>query len=86
MAKKIVKAAPPVKAKKTVPVAKAGAPKKSLTAKKEADLEAIRKKAEEIYHARVARGEHGTAEDDWHKAEKFLKAGGKTVAKKSAKK
>lgn len=33
----------------------------------------IRKKAEEIYHERIARGEYGTAEDDWHKAEKILK-------------
>jgi hypothetical protein len=33
----------------------------------------IRKKAEEIYHERIARGEYGTAEDDWQKAEKILK-------------
>jgi hypothetical protein len=33
----------------------------------------IRKKAEEIYHERIAKGEYGTAEDDWHKAEKILK-------------
>jgi hypothetical protein len=35
--------------------------------------EEIRKKAEEIYHDRIARGEYGTPEDDWHKAEKILK-------------
>jgi len=33
----------------------------------------IRRKAEEIYHERIARGEYGTAEDDWHKAETILK-------------
>jgi hypothetical protein len=33
----------------------------------------IRRKAEEIYHERIAKGEYGTAEDDWHKAEKILK-------------
>ena len=31
------------------------------------------KKAEEIYHERIARGEYGTAQDDWHKAEQLLK-------------
>jgi hypothetical protein len=35
--------------------------------------EDIRKKADEIYHQRTARGEYGTALDDWHKAEEFLK-------------
>lgn len=33
----------------------------------------IRKKAEEIYRERIAKGEYGTAEDDWQKAEKILK-------------
>ncbi len=33
----------------------------------------IRKKAEEIYRERIARGEYGTAEDDWTKAENILK-------------
>jgi hypothetical protein len=32
----------------------------------------IRAKAKEIYNERIARGEHGTAEDDWHKAVKLL--------------
>jgi hypothetical protein len=35
--------------------------------------EEIRLKAKEIYHERIARGEHGTAEDDWLKAEHLLK-------------
>ena len=38
--------------------------------------EQIRRKAEEIYHERIARGEHGTPEDDWHKAEALLKGSG----------
>ena len=37
----------------------------------------IRKEAEKIYHERIAKGIHGTSEDDWHKAEKMLKAGKK---------
>ena len=35
--------------------------------------EAIREKAEEIYYQRINRGEYGTAEDDWRKAEEYLK-------------
>ena len=37
----------------------------------------IRKQAEKIYHERIAKGIHGTSEEDWHKAEKLLKAGKK---------
>lgn len=89
MAKKTVKTEAPAKAKKAAPVAKAAVVKKVSPAKKEVDTEAIRKKAEEIYHARIARGEHGTAEGDWHLAEKLIKSGGiaqvkKAVAKKPA--
>ena len=36
--------------------------------------EEIRKKAKEIYYERIARGEHGTAEEDWFKAEHLLAA------------
>lgn len=32
----------------------------------------IREKAREIYFERIARGEHGTAEDDWREAEELL--------------
>lgn len=35
--------------------------------------EVIREKAEEIYYQRIKRGEYGTAEDDWFKAEEYLK-------------
>lgn len=34
--------------------------------------DAIREKAREIYFERIARGEHGTAEDDWREAEELL--------------
>lgn len=76
-------AAPKAAAKKvTKPAAKkAAAPKaaKPSAAKKVVskvkDIEAaIRAKAEAIYHARVAKGEHGTPESDWIKAEKEVKA------------
>ncbi|KPK82011.1 MAG: hypothetical protein AMS27_14960 [Bacteroides sp. SM23_62_1] len=63
-------------ASKTKKAAAAGtkAGVKKVTASKTAPTEEqIRRKAEEIYHERIARGEHGTAEDDWHKAEKLLK-------------
>ncbi len=35
--------------------------------------EQIREKAREIYHQRLLRGEYGTAQEDWIKAEKLLK-------------
>jgi hypothetical protein len=71
--------------KKTTTGAKAGRPKKAAAAgkpvtrkkvsakKSEPTEDQIRKKAEEIYYDRIARGEYGTAEDDWHKAEELLK-------------
>ena len=34
--------------------------------------EAIRSKAEDIYHQRIDRGEYGTAENDWLAAESYL--------------
>lgn len=65
--------------------ATSGATKKSPAAKKTGQQprpasrktapteEEIRRKAEEIYHDRIAKGIYGTAEDDWHQAEKLLK-------------
>ena len=47
--------------------------KKAATGKSTPTEEQIRKKAEEIYHQRIIRGENGTAVDDWKKAEKLLK-------------
>lgn len=67
------------KAKTTVKTAKsAAAPKASATKSTKAvksmpDEEAIRAKAQEIYNERIFRGEHGTPEEDWLKAEGLLK-------------
>ena len=48
--------------------------KKSVTAAKYVPGEdEIREKAREIYYERIARGEHGTPEGDWHEAEDLLK-------------
>lgn len=59
--------------KKTTTSGKTVKEKKVRTPKFAPTEEQIRKKAEEIYHERIARGEYGTAEDDWHKAERLLK-------------
>jgi hypothetical protein len=58
-------------AEKKAPAAKTTKAKPAITE------EDIRKKAEEIYNARVASGEEGNHESDWLKAEKALKAGKK---------
>jgi hypothetical protein len=55
-------------AAKTVKTTKTTAAKPAITE------EDIRKKAEEIYNARVVSGEAGTPEGDWINAEKALKA------------
>ncbi|HSO85008.1 MAG TPA: hypothetical protein VLQ91_00550 [Draconibacterium sp.] len=55
-------------AAKTVKTTKTSAAKPAITE------EDIRKKAEEIYNARVASGEPGNHESDWLAAEKALKA------------
>lgn len=36
--------------------------------------EETREKANDNYHERIARREHGTADDDWFKAEKLLRS------------
>jgi hypothetical protein len=52
--------------------------KKTLTVKKPKagkrlpGEDEIREKAIEIYNRRIESGEHGTAESDWHEAEKML--------------
>jgi len=47
---------------------------KTTKAKPVITEEDIRKKAEEIYNARLVSGEEGTPESDWLNAEKALKA------------
>ena len=61
------------KTKKTA--VKAATPKKTRTSnmKVTPSEDEIREKAREIYYERIARGEHGTPEDDWHEAESILK-------------
>jgi len=83
---KAKKAAPAAKAAPAVKATVKKTPEKKVPATKKTDeRELIRMKAEEIYHARVARSEHGTADGDWHLAEKLVKAGAKkAVAKKPA--
>ena len=61
------------KPKKTSGVTKAVKRKKASGRKSVLNEEEIRKKANEIYMERIARGEHGTELDDWHKAEEILK-------------
>jgi hypothetical protein len=66
------KAKTAVKAKKPAE-AKAVTTKKASTAKSKISEADIRAKAQEIYNDRISRGEHGTPEEDWLKAEKQLK-------------
>ncbi len=58
-------------AEKKAPAAKTTKAKPAITD------EDIRKKAEEIFHARMASGEAGDSDSDWLKAEKALKSGKK---------
>jgi hypothetical protein len=59
---------------------KSSAPKKTVKSKKIESKksipgeEEIREKAREIYFERITRGEHGTPESDWLKAEQLLKS------------
>jgi hypothetical protein len=61
------------KPKKTPAGGKSVKAKKVTSIKSGPTDEDIRVKAKEIYYERIARGEHGTAEDDWHEAEKILR-------------
>jgi hypothetical protein len=64
-------------AKATAKPKKAAAPaktvKKAAPKAKAVTEEDIRKKAEELYYARIKKGVHGTSDEDWLKAEKLLK-------------
>ena len=61
------------KPKKTSDEAKAPKKKKAAASKYVPTEDEIREKAREIYYERIARGEHGTAENDWREAEELLK-------------
>ena len=72
-AKKTTKETTTTRKKKTTASVKPAKERKARVPKPEPTEEQIRKKAEEIYFERIARGEYGTAEEDWHKAERLLK-------------
>jgi hypothetical protein len=59
-------------AKKSSVATKSSGKKKTPPVKIHPGEEAIREKAREIYFERIARGEHGTPEDDWREAEELL--------------
>jgi hypothetical protein len=59
---------------KKAPAAKTTKATKTKTTKPAITEEDIRKKAEEIYNARMVSGEAGDHESDWLNAEKALKA------------
>jgi len=60
-------------AKKSPLAVKTTKPKKQSASVTMPTEEEIRMKAQELYNQRMHIGEHGTASDDWHKAEKLLK-------------
>lgn len=61
------------KPKKTPVAAKKVIKKNAIRSKYVPSEDEIREKAMEIYYERISRGEHGTAEDDWHEAEELLR-------------
>lgn len=75
--KKVTPAAAKTTTAKTATKKPATAAAKTTKAKPAITEDDIRKKAEEIYNARMASGEAGSPESDWMNAEKALK-----VAKK----
>jgi hypothetical protein len=60
------------KNKKPAATSKAGKAGKVTAVKSHPGENEIRIKAQEIYDERIFRGENGTAEDDWKKAERLL--------------
>ena len=61
------------KQKRTSENVKAVSEKEVSVSRQNPTEDEIRYKAMEIYHERIARGEHGTSEGDWIKAEEILK-------------
>jgi len=62
------------KPRKTSEAGNALKSKKITISKSGPSEEEIREKANDIYHERITRREHGTAADDWLEAEKLLKS------------
>jgi hypothetical protein len=79
MAQKTTTTSKSTAAKKTKNITKAttagkkSTPKRTTTKKQEFIDEEIAMKAYDIYKARIARGEQGHSDDDWHKAVKELR-------------
>jgi hypothetical protein len=71
--KKVTPAEAKTTVKKAVEKPAAAKTAKTTKAKPAITEEDIRKKAEEIYNARLVSGEEGTPESDWLNAEKALK-------------
>ena len=61
------------KPRKTADTVQTAKQKKASAVKFVPREEEIREKAMEIYYERIARGEHGTPEGDWHEAEELLR-------------
>ena len=78
MAKKTTASSKSTAAKKTTSKTRATTTSKKPTTKKQefSDVE-IAMKAYDIYKARMARGEQGHSDDDWHMAVKELRKGKK---------
>ena len=70
---KTSKAAASSKTGKTSQTGKTVKGKKVTKAMKLPTEEEIREKAMEIYHRRIESGVHGTAEQDWMKAEEYFR-------------
>lgn len=73
MMKTTAKAKTVSKPVKKTDAAKTAKQKKASAVKYVPGEDEIREKAREIYYERIARGEHGTPEDDWKEAEELLK-------------
>jgi len=63
----------PGKPKKSPEAGKTTKSRSVRTSKQGPSEDEIRDKAQEIYYERIARGEYGTAEGDWHVAEELLR-------------
>jgi hypothetical protein len=70
---KTTKPKPATDSKKPADAGKIIKKKKAVAGKYIPTEDEIREKAREIYYERIARGEHGTPEGDWHEAEELLK-------------
>jgi len=59
--------------KKVTTTKKTATVSKKTTSKAKISADAIRRRAQEIYHSRISNGNHGDEVSDWLQAEKELK-------------